>query len=146
MQHSAEFLRSVICYSALYNSMWNSSQKFSCSLRSMPHSGESRLCAMRYSEELRLRAMQHSEESRLLAIRHSVKSIFVVEFIEYLREFESICKTVLAHESWDPGVQFNEKTEGRKSLETVPLSFSRFLEISWDDAKCLPYNIMQGLW
>jgi hypothetical protein len=35
--------------------------------------------------------------------------------------FESICKTVLAHESGDPGVQFNEKTEGRKSRKTVPL-------------------------
>jgi hypothetical protein len=32
-----------------------------------------------------------------------------------------ICKTVLAHESGDPGVQFNEKTEGRKSRDTVPL-------------------------
>jgi hypothetical protein len=32
--------------------------------------------------------------------------------IEYLRECESICKTVLAHESGDPGVQFNENTEG----------------------------------
>jgi hypothetical protein len=35
--------------------------------------------------------------------------------VEDLREFESICKTVLAHESGDPGVQFNEKTEGRTS-------------------------------
>jgi hypothetical protein len=49
---------------------------------------------------------------------HSAESIFVVE---YLRKFESICKTVLAHESEDPGVQFNEKTEGPKSRETVPL-------------------------
>jgi hypothetical protein len=41
--------------------------------------------------------------------------------IEYLREFESICKTVLAHESGNPGVQFDEKkTEGRKSRDTVP--------------------------
>jgi hypothetical protein len=44
--------------------------------------------------------------------------------VECLREFESICKTVLAHESGDPGVQFNEKTEGRKSRYTVPLSRS----------------------
>jgi hypothetical protein len=29
--------------------------------------------------------------------------------IEYLREIESICKTVLAQESGDPGVQFNKK-------------------------------------
>jgi hypothetical protein len=28
--------------------------------------------------------------------------------------------TVLAHESEDPGVQFNEKTEGRKSCENCP--------------------------
>jgi hypothetical protein len=33
----------------------------------------------------------------------------VLNLIEYLHEFESICKTVLAHESGDPGVQFNEK-------------------------------------
>jgi hypothetical protein len=52
-------------------------------------------------------------------MRHSAESIFIVE---YLHEFESICKTVLAHESGDPGVQFNEKkTEGRKFCETVPL-------------------------
>jgi hypothetical protein len=37
--------------------------------------------------------------------------IFVVA---YLREFESICKTVLAHESGDPGEQFNEKNRGSK--------------------------------
>jgi hypothetical protein len=41
--------------------------------------------------------------------------------IECLHEFESICKTVLAHETGDPGVQFNEKTESQKSRETVPL-------------------------
>jgi hypothetical protein len=36
-------------------------------------------------------------------MRHSAESIFVDE---YLREFESKCKTILAHESGDPGVQF----------------------------------------
>jgi hypothetical protein len=51
----------------------------------------------------------------------SPDSILVVE---YLREFESICKTVLAHWSGDPGVQFNEKTEGRKSRQTVPLRWT----------------------
>jgi hypothetical protein len=54
-------------------------------------------------------------------MRHCAELIFVVE---YLREFEYICKTVLAHESWDPGVQVNEKTEGGKSCETVPLNTS----------------------
>jgi hypothetical protein len=43
------------------------------------------------------------------------------DFIEYLRDFEYICKSVLAHESGGPGVQFNEKTASRKSRETVPL-------------------------
>jgi hypothetical protein len=42
--------------------------------------------------------------------------------VEDILEFESKCKTVLAHESGDPGVQFNEKTMGRKSHDTVPLS------------------------
>jgi hypothetical protein len=46
---------------------------------------------------------------------------FPSNIIEYLREFQFICKTVLAYESGDPGVQFNEKTEGRKSRETVTL-------------------------
>jgi hypothetical protein len=42
---------------------------------------------------------------------------------EYLREFESICKTVLAHESGDQGEQFNEKKmKGQKSCDTVPLN------------------------
>jgi hypothetical protein len=42
--------------------------------------------------------------------------------IELLRQFESIFKPALAHESGDPGVPFKEKTEGRKSCETVPLT------------------------
>jgi hypothetical protein len=37
---------------------------------------------------------------------------FSSNLIEFLREFESICKTVLAHESGDPGVRFNEKNRG----------------------------------
>jgi hypothetical protein len=37
---------------------------------------------------------------------HSAELLFVVE---YLREFKSICKSVLAHESGDPGAQFKEK-------------------------------------
>jgi hypothetical protein len=44
---------------------------------------------------------------------HSGESLFLSNLIEYLREFESICKTVLVHESGDPGVQFNEKTKGQ---------------------------------
>jgi hypothetical protein len=51
-------------------------------------------------------------------MRRNAESIFVVE---QLHEFKFICKTVLAHESGDPGVQFNEKTEGQKSRDTVPL-------------------------
>jgi hypothetical protein len=42
--------------------------------------------------------------------------------IEYLREYEFTFKAALAHEPGDPGVLFDEKTEGRKSCETVPLN------------------------
>jgi hypothetical protein len=52
-------------------------------------------------------------------MRHSMESIFVVD---YLREFASMCKTVLAHESGDPCAQYNEKSKGWKSRETVPLT------------------------
>jgi hypothetical protein len=69
-------------------------------LCTMPHSVESLLCAMRHSAEL---------ESRLPAMRRSAESIFV---IEYLREFESICKTVLAHESG--GYSLTKKNRGSK--------------------------------
>jgi hypothetical protein len=44
-------------------------------------------------------------------MRHSEESIFIVK---YLGEFESICNTVLAHESGDPGEQLNEKNQGTK--------------------------------
>jgi hypothetical protein len=53
-------------------------------------------------------------------MQNSAESIFVVE---YLREYESIFETALAHESVDPGEMFYEKIRGRKSYETVPLSF-----------------------
>jgi hypothetical protein len=56
-------------------------------------------------------------------MRNSAESIFPSNLIENLGEFKSICKTVLAHVSGDTGVQFNEKTEGGKSRETVPLRF-----------------------
>jgi hypothetical protein len=49
-------------------------------------------------------------------MRHSAEAIFSPNLIEYLREFESICKTVLAHESGGPGVQYNEKNDGRNLM------------------------------
>jgi hypothetical protein len=48
----------------------------------------------------RLRAMRHSAESNLK--------------IEYLREYEFIFKTALAHETGDPGVLFAEKNRESK--------------------------------
>jgi hypothetical protein len=44
-----------------------------------------------------------------------------LNLVEDLREFESICKTVLAHESGDPGVQFNEKKPRVENLVTLSL-------------------------
>jgi hypothetical protein len=49
---------------------------------------------------------------------HCAESIFEVE---ELREYESIFETALAHESADPGVQFDEKNQRSKSRKTVPL-------------------------
>jgi hypothetical protein len=75
---------------------------------------------MKHSAESRLRSMLHCAESMLkISMLHSAESIFI---IEYLREYEFIFETALAHESGDPGVLIDEKTEGRKSRATVPLS------------------------
>jgi hypothetical protein len=49
---------------------------------------------------------------------HIVESIFIME---YLHEYEFIFETALAHGSGGPGVLIDEKTEGRKSRETVLL-------------------------
>jgi hypothetical protein len=51
-------------------------------------------------------------------MRNSEESKFITP---YLRDFASIFETALAHESGDPGVLFAKKSEGRKSLDTVPL-------------------------
>jgi hypothetical protein len=42
--------------------------------------------------------------------------------VDYLGEFEAICETVLARESGAQGVLFDEKTEGRKYRDSVPLT------------------------
>jgi hypothetical protein len=55
-------------------------------------------------------------------MQHSAESIFSSNRIELVREFESVFKTALAHESGDQGVLFNEKNQGSK--------------ISWD----CPFN------
>jgi hypothetical protein len=45
-------------------------------------------------------------------MQHTAESIFII-----LAKFE----TALPHESGGPGVLIDEKTEGQKSCETVPL-------------------------
>jgi hypothetical protein len=68
--------------------------------------------------------MRHSAESRLHLCGIAQSRFLLSNLIEYLCKFESLCKTVLAHVSGDLGVQFNEKTEGQKSHDTVPLSIT----------------------
>jgi hypothetical protein len=41
--------------------------------------------------------------------------------IELLREFESVFKTALAHESGDPGIPFNEKKPRVENLVRLSL-------------------------
>jgi hypothetical protein len=74
---------------------------------------DSVLCGIGQSCDSTLCRIVWSRNSPLCGIAWS--RLLSSNLIEYLREFESICKTVLAHESGDPGVQFNEKTKGRKS-------------------------------
>jgi hypothetical protein len=69
--------------------------------------------------------------------------------VEDLREFKStgICKTVLTHESGDPGVQFNEKTEGKKYLDTVPLTVPRSYQphfVSIPGLKLIALNLVSN--
>jgi hypothetical protein len=44
--------------------------------------------------------------------------------VEYLREFEAICKKALTRESGAQAGLFDEKTRGRKSRDTVPLNLN----------------------
>jgi hypothetical protein len=71
-------------------------------------------CEIQFKNFLVESALCGTAGSRLRAMPHSAKSIFVVEFnrISPRIRIYSICKTVLAHESGDPGVQFNEKNRG----------------------------------
>jgi hypothetical protein len=88
----------------------------------MPHSGsrDSALCGIAQSCDSALCGTARIRDSLLCGIARSRFS--ALNLIEYLREFESICKTVLGHESGDPGVQFNEKIRGSKILWYCPFN------------------------
>jgi hypothetical protein len=97
MLHSVEFLRKkFICYSALCNSVWNSSQKFSCRLHTMLHSTESQL-----------RAMHHCAESLI--------------FLNFSANSHSYAKMISPTNQWSKWDRLMKKAEGRKSCEAVPL-------------------------
>jgi hypothetical protein len=49
--------------------------------------------------------------------------------VEYLRQFEAICKKALTRESGAQVGLFDEKTRGRKSRGTVPLRIKTFFLI-----------------
>jgi hypothetical protein len=57
-------------------------------------------------------------------MRHSAESNLI---IEYLREYEFIFKTALAHESGDPGVLFAEKNRGSKISWDCPFKLTTCL-------------------
>jgi hypothetical protein len=57
-----------------------------------------------------------------------VFAIFAFENRSYLGEFEAEFKKALARESGAQGVLFDEKPEGRKSRDTVPLSIQVFID------------------
>jgi hypothetical protein len=68
-------------------------------------------------------------------MQHSAESIFI---IEYLREYEFIFEK--AHESGGPGVLIDEKTEGRKSRDTVPLKIFSFFTLLINHCQVLLNN------
>jgi hypothetical protein len=53
--------------------------------------------------------------------------IFLFENRSYLGEFEAEFKKALARESGAQGILSEEKTEGRKSSDTVPLNHAKCL-------------------
>jgi hypothetical protein len=75
----------------------------------------------RYATQCEIQVKNFLVDSPLCGIARS--RVSSSNLIEYLREVESICKTVLAHESGDPGVQFNEKNRGSKISGVCPLKF-----------------------
>jgi hypothetical protein len=75
-------------------------------------------------------------------MHHCSESIFKVD---YLREYESIYETALAHESVNPGVLFDEKTRGPKSRETVPLKVFNLSYVSTMFAKFFK-NLQERDW
>jgi hypothetical protein len=44
-----------------------------------------------------------------------------ISIIKYLREHEFVFETALAHESGGPEILVDEKNDGQKSCDTVPL-------------------------
>jgi hypothetical protein len=52
----------------------------------------------------------------------SLVSLISSDYLEFLGDFEDICKTALARESGPYGGLIDEKTECRKSRDTVPLN------------------------
>jgi hypothetical protein len=60
-------------------------------------------------------------------MQHSVESIFI---IKYLREYEFIFKTALAHESGDPGALIDEKNWGSKILWHCPFNQGELIDKS----------------
>jgi hypothetical protein len=79
---------------------------------------------------LRLRAMQLNVKFKSKFFLSTPRyAAFVVEFNRISPQIRiySICKTVLAHESGDPGVQLNKKTEGRKSRYCP---FNKFIKLT----------------
>jgi hypothetical protein len=69
--------------------------------------------------------------------------IFAFENRSYLGEFEAEFKKALARESGAQGVLFDEKIEGRKSRDTVPLSTSILLYFYLPSASLLKIILLQ---
>jgi hypothetical protein len=65
-------------------------------------------------------------------------TIFAFENRSYLGEFEAEFKKALASESGAQGVLFDEKTEGRKSRDTVPLNIKMTIVVA---VGCMTFDL-----
>jgi hypothetical protein len=87
--------------------------RYAKKLRSMPHSAEFLSATPRYAIQCEIQVKNFLVDSAICGIADFRRRISPRIRIYMQNRF--------CHESGDPGAQFNEKTEGRKSRETVPL-------------------------
>jgi hypothetical protein len=75
-------------------------------------------------EIYKFKGLPNKKNVRACGVIDTACTVFAFENRSYLGKFEAEFKKAVAPESWAQGVLFDEKkTEGRKSRDTVPLTY-----------------------